>query len=183
MSRESILRAGILAALDVASASSLDGMTPMGCFEVYVNGELVEVAPNLVPAAARSYLLRAGVAGGPQISQWYGAPFINDVAPTSALTAANFEATLDEFTNYTESNRPLWAQEAEANQAIENTSTLMEFTVGAGGGTIAGIALLSVNAKGSTAGTLLAATQFAEPRVLQAGDVLQFKYKLQANAA
>lgn len=182
MLRESNLRASILAALAGAS-EALDGMSPMGAYEMYVNGELVEVVPNLVPAAARSYLLKAGVAGASQLSAFYGAPFINAIDPPSNLTAANFEATLDEFTNYSEANRVLWAQDAEANQAIENTSVLMSFTIGAGGGTVNGIALLSVNTKGSTAGTLLAATRFSTPRVLVEGDVLQFRYKLQYNAA
>lgn len=182
MLRESTLRAGILAALASAPAASGDQLVPMGYYEVLVNGELVEIAPNLVPAAARSYLLKAGVAGSAQISAWYGAPFVNELDPTAALTAANFNATLTEFTNYNEANRVTWAQDGEANQAIENTTTLMSFTIGAGGGTINGIALLSVNTKGATTGTLLAATRFATPRALQAGDVLQFRYKLQLNA-
>lgn len=183
MIRESQLRAGILAALACAMPSASDDLVAMGHYEVYLNGELVEITPNLVPAAARSYWLKAGVAGGAQISAWFGAPFSAAVDPTSALTAANFGSTLTEFTNYGEVNRPAWTQDAEASQAIENAATLMSITIGAGGGTINGIALMSVATKGSTTGTLLAATRFAAARVVVEGDVLQFKYKLQLNGA
>lgn len=185
MLKQSILRGAILAALALSSPAYAAGsdVANAGVFEVYHNGELVEIVPNLVPKAARSYLLRSGVALGAQIGTWYGALYINDLAPTDDLTAANFPATLDEFVNYTETARPTWAQDAEANQAIENTTTLMSFTIGTGGGTVSGIALTSVNTKDATTGTLLAATKFSAPRTVLEGDVLQFRYKLQANAA
>ena len=75
-----------------------------------------------------------------------------------------------------------WVQDGESAQAIENTSTLMGFTIDVGGGTINGIAILSVNTKGAATGTLLSAVRFAAPRAVLAGDVLQFRYKLQYNA-
>lgn len=182
MIRESNLRAGILAALACGMPNASDDLVAMGYYEVYHNGVLVEIAPNLVPAAARSYWLRAGIAGGPQVSAWYGAPFSNAVAPTATLTAANFNTTLAEFTNYGEATRPAWTQDIEASQAIENATTLMSITIGAGGGTINGIALMSIATKADATGTLLAATQFAAPRNVLQGDILQFKYKLQLNA-
>lgn len=142
---------------------------------------LVEVIPNIVPKAMRSYILRAAYAGAAQISNWYIAPFINAVDPTDELTAANFEATLDEFTNYTELTRPAWVQEAEANQAIANSVTLAKITAGPGGGVINGIAMFSVNAKGNGGGLCAAASRFANPRPLEEGDELLFRYTMQAN--
>lgn len=180
-----LLQASLAAAAAPAEAS--DGFAPAGAIEVWhtskETGEtsLLEVIPNIVPAAMRSYLLRAGYAGGAQISVWYIAPFINAVDPSDALTAANFNATLGEFTNYTESTRPLWAQETEASQAIVNGTTLATITIGTGGGTINGIVLASVSTKGSSAGTLAAATRFGSERAMQEGDTLQFRYTMQAN--
>lgn len=143
--------------------------------------QLIEVVPNIVPAAMRSYILRAAYAGSAQLSAWYIAPFINAVDPSDALTAANFDSTLDEFTNYTEVARPTWVQDVEASQAIANATTLAKITVGVGGGTINGIVLISVNTKGSGGGTLAAATRFATTRTMAEGDELMFKYTMQAN--
>lgn len=180
----SALRLAILAALASAPAAvASDDLVPMGFYEVYHNGELVEITPNLVPKAARSYWLRAGIDGGAQISAWYGAPFSGAVSPNADTTAANFNSTLTEFTNYTETTRPEWVRNDEANQAIENTASLMTITIGVGGGTINGIALMSVATKGNAGGTLLAATRFAAARTVLEGDVLQFRYKLQLNGA
>lgn len=183
----SLAAALALGATAAAAAGPVAEVTPAGFIECFhtcaATGERTRVAviPNIVPAAARSYLLRAGVAGASQTSLWYIAPFINEVDPPDNLTAANFEATLDEFTNYTETTRPLWDQEAEASQAIVNGTNLAVITIGSGGGTINGIVLTSINTKGSSAGLILAATQFADPRTMVAGDTLEFRYTLQAN--
>lgn len=177
------LSAALLAAL-APRQEMVAGFIPGGAYEVYHNGELVELAPNIVPSAARSYLLKAGVAGGAQISSWYGMPFVNGVDPTADLTAANFNATLGEFTNYSEVSRPAWVQDVEAGQAIVNGTTLMSITIGTGADqVINGFALVSTNIKGGAGGTLLAATRFAAERPVQEGDVLEFKYTMQAQAA
>lgn len=143
--------------------------------------QLIEVVPNIVPAAMRSYILRAAYAGNAQISSWFIMPFINAVDPNDAMTAANFDATWDEFVNYTEATRPAWVQEAEASQAIANSVTLAKITIGVGGGTINGIAMTSVSTKGNAGGTLAAATRFATSRAVAEGDELMFKYTMQAN--
>lgn len=144
-------------------------------------GNLEEVAPNIVPAAARSYLLKAGVAGFAQTSSWYVAPWINATDPADNLTAANFEAQLDEFTNYTQANRPAWTQDAESGQAIANAGAMAEITAGVGGGVINGISLLSVATKGNGGGLLLMATRFGAQRTLVEDDSLFFRYTLQFN--
>lgn len=177
------LCAALLAALAMSSIpAAAEEVSYGGPWELYHNGELVEIAHNIVPAAARTYLLKAGVGGGAQISAWYVMPFVNALDPTSALTGANFDATLDEFTNYVAGTRPAWAQDAEAAQAISNT-TLASITISAGGGVINGIALTSVSTKGSATGTVLSAVRFAAPRTVLEGDVLEFRYTMQANAA
>jgi hypothetical protein len=158
-----------------------DSMVPGGFVEIFDKDiNLIEVAHNLIPAAARSYLIKAGVAGGAQNSAYYIAPWATATDPADNLTAANFESSLDEFTNYTEANRPAWTQDAEAGGAIANAGSMAQITADVGGGTINGIALLTVATKGSAGGLLLAATRFTT-RTLQAGDVLFFRYTLQFN--
>lgn len=176
-----------LLAVALASTLAAEQVDLGGPIEVWfkpkgaTEAQLVELIPNIVPKAMRSYLLRAGYAGAAQISSWYIAPFASAVDPTDELTAANFEASLDEFTNYTEVTRPAWVQEAEANQAISNSVTLAKITCGAGGGTINGIVLTSVAAKGNAGGLIGAATRFGAPRPMAEGDELLFRYTMQAN--
>lgn len=171
----------VAAALAMAAAAQAEGLVPAGFYEVYQNGQLVEIAPNLIPAEMRSYLLRAGYAGGAQITDWYVGAFSNAVDPADNLTGNTWRASLAEFVNYSEATRPLWAQDVEANQAIANATTLAKITIGAGGGTLNGIVLTSNSAKGTNGGTLGAATRFAAPRPVQEGDTLEFKYTMQLN--
>lgn len=117
MNNKSSIRAALLCGMAMSMDAkrglilpASDSMVPGGPFEVYHNGELVEIAPNIVPAVQRSYLLKAGYAGFSQISSWYVGAFSGAVDPTDDLTAANLNATLTEFTNYTETNRPAWVQ-------------------------------------------------------------------------
>lgn len=188
MNKQHSLRAALLCGMAMNTKSGLmvpasESVIPGGPIEVYHNGELVELGPNLVPAVQRSYLVKAGYAGFAQISSWYIAPFSGAFDPLDSLTAANFNASLTEFTNYTEGTRPAWVQAAEATQQIVNSVTLATITVGAGGGTINGIVMSSTAAKGSAAGQIAAATRFGAPRVMLAGDTLQFRYAMQMNAA
>lgn len=171
----------VAAALALAAQAQAEGLVPAGFYEVYQNGQLVEIAPNLIPAEMRSYLLRAGYAGGAQITDWHIAPFTNGVDPADNLTGSTWRASLGEFVNYSEATRPAWAQDVEANQAIANATTLATITVGAGGGTLNGIVMVSNSAKGTNGGTLAAATRFGASRPVQEGDTLQFKYIMQLN--
>lgn len=186
MSHPSVSRAALAAALAGLAVGSLQEVSAEqidlgGPIEVYHNGQLVELVPNIVPAAMRSYILKAAYAGGAQYNTWYIAPFSNAVTPGDGLTAANFNSTLAEFTNYVEADRPTWAQDAEAAQAIANATTMAEITCGAGGGVVNGIVLISVPTKGSGAGLIAAATRFTNPRNLQETDTLWFRYTMQAN--
>lgn len=185
MTIRNTLRAALLGALSFLNATkvALAVIAGRGEFELYHNGVLVETSRNIIPLAMRTYIVAAAYGAGAQITSWFIAPFSNAVTPADSLTAANFGATLAEFTNYTEANRPAWTPAAAANGAIENSVTLATITAGVGGGTINGIALLSVNTKGAATGTLGAATRFSSARALLEGDTLQFKYKMQLNAA
>jgi hypothetical protein len=174
MNRNSQPRADLLAAMDQRA----DRLAQRAAEASFCPGGVI----NLIPAAWRSKLLRAGYQGGAQTSQFYVAPFLNevDVEALDTLVAADVEATLDEFTGYSEVTRPLWAQDAEANQQIANATTLAKITVTTAA-TIWGILLMTVNTKGSSAGDVAAATKFGSGRPVQVGDTLEFKYTMKAN--
>lgn len=152
--------------------------------DAYHNGVQFERGrKNVVPTAALSYLLKATLAGFAQISSWYIAPFISAVTPDGTLTAANFEATLDEFVNYTQATRPAWAQDAEASQAIANAAVLATITADTGGGTVNGIVLSSVATKGAATGTIFSGIRFGGPRTMLATDTLDFRLTVGAASA
>lgn len=143
-----------------------------------VNGRDEQIDPNTMTLEGISYLLKAGVAGFSQISNWYVALFSGNVTPTTALTAANFDGTQTEFTNYDEATRVAWDQDAESGQEISNSATKAAFTISTGGGTVWGAAIVSASAKEATTGTLLSCSKFGASRPLQAADVLSLEYTL-----
>lgn len=109
----------------------------------------------------------------------YIAPFTNNVAPSSALTAADFASTQGEYTGYTETGRQQWVSNgAAASQQVSNSDAPATFTVGASAVTIRGAGLITVPTKGATTGILVAAALFATPNTLSPGSTLKVQYSL-----
>lgn len=136
---------------------------------------------NLIVNEGLTYAIKAAVAGFSQISTWYIAPFSGNVTPVAGLTAATFTATQTEFTNYDESTRVEWDQQAESGQEINNSGFESAFTIATGGGSVWGFGLLSASAKSATTGTLLSCYKMAAQRSgLLAGDVLNVDFALVA---
>jgi hypothetical protein len=156
------------------------GLIGAGSFRTWVNGADEQITPNVFTLAGLSYMLKAGVAQFAQLTALYVAPFSQNADPANTLTAATFNSALTEFINYDETARPLWNKDAEASQAIGNTTTPARFTISTGGGTVWGAALISASAKSSASGTLLPCAKFAAARVLLAADKLDIEYVLTA---
>jgi hypothetical protein len=161
-----------------------------GLFETALNGGAWEPGVNLVPTQGLNNCASAflgGSAFNPE-DAWYFAPFATNTAPVLTLTAANFNSTQTEFTNYSGA-RALWTPDPPGSGVIANVGTPVSITVGAATGTtntsIYGLGLLSASAKGATTGILAACALLASPRLsLQEGDILGLRYSLTlANAA
>jgi hypothetical protein len=135
-----------------------------------------EVDNNMVVDQGIMHFLGATLDQVTQNSAFYIALFGGNVTVVSTWTAANFTSNSTEFTNYTESNRVLWANDAAAANSIGNDTTPAVFTIGSGGGTVRGAALLSVATKSSTSGVLIAAARFATDKVLAEDEELRIKY-------
>lgn len=117
--------------------------------------------------------------GGAAPTGFYIAPFINNVAPTSALTAATFAGTQGEYIDYTETGRVPWVSNGIAvSQKVSNSNAVAEFTIGAAAATIRGAGLLTAPDKGATTGVLVAAALFSTANTLNAGSTLKIKYEL-----
>jgi hypothetical protein len=109
------------------------------------------------------------------------APFVADVTPGAALTAATFNSTLTEFTNYTEATRPVWTMDgASTAQLLTNDASPALFTIGNGVQTeIRGAVLHTNNVKGGTNGVIIAAAKATAPFLsLAEGFEVKIKYRL-----
>lgn len=160
-----------------------------GSFATMVNGADRQVDPNIVPVAALDYLLKLGLTGVGGASNWYIAPFVNNVTPLSTLTAATFTATLGEFDDYDEVTRQALVLPADPTAgSYSNAASPAVFTAAAAVGTGAGVdvygaGVLSVSTKNATTGVLFSASLFAGARNLKTGDRLTTEYEVNATSA
>lgn len=111
--------------------------------------------------------------GGTQVATWY--VMLVDNSGFSAFAAADTpssHAGWTELTGYSESVRQTWNVEP-ASGGVSLTTSVITFTAS---GTIAvkGGAIISVNTKGATTGTLLATAAFGAVQNLVIGQALQF---------
>ncbi len=136
---------------------------------------------NRVVNQGLNHFLNVGLRGTGAISTFYLAPFAADVTPSATVTAANFGATLTEFTNYTQATRPVWTSDAAATaQFLENAVAPALYTVDVNAqSSIYGAGLLSVGTKSSGSGILVAAAKAPTAFTgLAAGFEVRIKYKL-----
>lgn len=160
------------------------GIAAGGVFTAFAEGVPAALGRNLVVQAARDDVLNVYFRGAAASANFYIAPFANNIAPVGTLTPANFNATQDEFTNYTEATRRQWVTNgASTAQKLSNSNSLAEFTFGTGGGTVYGAALFTVATKEATTGLLISAALFDAPVTLNAGGKLQIQYEFECNDA
>jgi hypothetical protein len=142
-----------------------------------------EIEPNLVVTEGLDYLISVALDGAAQKTTFYVALFGGNVTPVAGWTGANWVANATEFTNYTESTREIWDKGNVLAGSISNVDNPAVFTVGVGGGTIRGAALVEAAAKSATTGILFAAARFLTDKVLAATEELRVKYTISATAS
>lgn len=158
-----------------------------GIYTHNVNGEDERSDHNIIPDEGLKHVLGVTVAGVTPVTSWYVALHEGSSAPGASLTAANYTGTLNEHSSapegYTEANRVLYVDDTITDTEVVNLTTPAAFTiVTASTLTVWGGAILSVNTKNSTSGTLLSAGKFTSARTLDNADVFNLKYKIDLNA-
>lgn len=120
----------------------------------------------------------------PGVNGFFIVPFVANVAPAASTTAANFNSTLTEFTNYDEATRPQWEMDgASTAQELINDTVPALFTVADGvQTTISGAGLITSNAKSATTGVLVAAA-LAPAQFLNLADGFEVKIKYRLTGA
>lgn len=150
-----------------------------GIFETSVDGSAWAPHKNTVTLPFLDKMLSDWFNSGTPPTGFYIAPFTNNVAPSSSLTAANFTATQGEYTGYTQSARVAWTSNGAASaQTVSNSNAPAEFTVGASATTIRGAGLITASAKGATTGVLVAAALFDVGNSMNPGSTIKIKYSL-----
>jgi hypothetical protein len=150
-----------------------------GVFIYGKRGEPEEMSRNEVVLGGLNYMLAAALTGISPIPTWYVAVFSGDVVVQSSWTADNFASSAIEFTNYTAGARPKWSPGSVAAGAVNSFSSKAEFQSSVDAATIRGAALLSNASKGSTNGTLLAASRFPSTKNLDTDEILDVGYGIE----
>lgn len=136
-------------------------------------------APNIVVNEGLDHFLDVTLSAATQITSWFVGIFEANYTPVATDTAANIATNSTESTAYTEANRQAWTEAGVTAQNITNVASKAAFTINATK-TMWGAFLVSSNVKSGTAGTLIAAGQFASSRAVVNTDVLEVTYELTA---
>jgi hypothetical protein len=154
-----------------------------GVFSVAKRGEPEEFTQNEVVLEGLNYILASSTGETAPSSSWYIALWTNDVSVNGATwTAANFDATAGEWTNYDEASHPDWTPGPTASGGRDSFTTKASFTSNAAGQIVRGAALLNTSAKPTVSGVLLAASRLSSDKTLEIGEILDVGYGLQLSA-
>lgn len=148
-----------------------------GIYTTWINGADMQVDPNVIPAEGLNKILKNGIAVGSYI-----VPFTQNVTPGSTLTAANFGATLTEWTGYSEAARQAWTIPADPTGGVySNSASPAIFTANAVA-TVRGAGLQTTSPKSDATGACYAASKFGTERVMAVGDKLTVQYDVSATS-
>lgn len=158
---------------------SMSSLCIGGAFEARLNGEGIDIGPNLIPTEGLNHVLNVILGATAKISNWYVAPFKGNATPAAGWTAANFTSNSTEAVaaDYTEGSRRPLTMGSAAGGVISNSASKATFTF-AGSLTVYGFGILSVQAAEATTGTLFAAARLGTARAVVATDVLDVQYTL-----
>lgn len=154
-----------------------------GVFRYSIDNDPMRIAHNTATFEGLNDVLSVYFAQGSQRTAFYFIPYANNVTPDETVTAANFNATLGEFLNYTATQRQVWTPGAVASQSMDNTASPAQLVIGTGGGTVYGAGLVTAQAKSATTGVCPVVAAFTDgAAVLNAGSKLNLEYTLAATA-
>jgi len=96
-------------------------------------------------------------------------------ALAAADTMSSHSGWSEEYSHYSQTNRPAWSMGAASNKQITN-STTVDFSITSDSTIVKGIFVASDNTKGGTSGTLWATGLFSADQTLYNGDTLKITY-------
>ena len=149
-----------------------------------VNGEDLQIDPNLLPAEGILDILDVYFGADAKQAGFYLSLYTGNATPTSTWTAANYNANATESTSqtegYTGTNRPTWTPGVAAAGKIGNLASRASYTIAATTTvTFYGAALHTTQARGAPTGVLVSATRFAAARTLNDADTFELGYEVE----
>ena len=132
--------------------------------------------PNGIVDEGMNHILDTQFHGSSQVTTWYIGLVDNSGFSTFADgDTLSSHAGWSEFTNYTESNRVTWQEDAASSRSISN-STTADFSINATGN-LKGVFVSSNNVKSTgNTGTLWATAAFSSVVATANGDTLKVTY-------
>jgi hypothetical protein len=115
---------------------------------------------NLVTDEGINDALSKYLKGSAYTAAWYLA-LVNATPTYAAADTAASHGGWTENSNYAETVRQTVTFGTVASKSVDNSASPAVFTINGAGGTIAGVAMLSSNVKGGTAGVLYAEANFS----------------------
>lgn len=142
---------------------------------------------NTAMDAGINYMFNAAFRNGEGlVPGFFLAPFAADATPTGSLTAANFNTTLTEFTNYDETARQAWTTDgASTSKQLFNGNSPATITIGSGLQTsIYGAVLHTSSVKSGTSGIVIAGARGPAPLLnLAQGFEVKMKYRITGSSS
>jgi len=169
--------------------SIIKGSWNFQCIDKYGNIKWEEeITPNLVVNEGLNYILDVALASGTQYGWWAIGLVSSFSYPSGEPGDTMFNhPSWSEFTNYSETERPLWQPGAVASQSVDNSSNKASYSINADGQTVAGGFLVgSTNAgtKGGSSGKLYAVGAFTQgAKSVDNGDTLQVTATFSSSSA
>jgi hypothetical protein len=138
---------------------------------------------NMVVGQGILYILGSALGATPKLPAFYIGVCAGTTPVTTDLQANNFAATLNEITSqqegYTSATRPQWTPGMPAAGVISNSANQAAITIATASQiNINSLGLISDNARGGTAGTLVSALNLSNTRIGYNGDTLDIGYQV-----
>lgn len=127
---------------------------------------------NRIPDAGLEFLVKAPFGDVSPIPAFYVGLFRGNYTPSANTTAADIPSNMQEFVDYSETERPLWDRLFEAPGTMDNLSSKAEVTV-TQDRTLRGGFLCSDNVKGGNTGLVLSCLAFTTPVPVTAGQTVR----------
>lgn len=123
---------------------------------------------NRIPSAGLAFLVRAPFGDVSPIATFYQGLYLGDYIPSDSTSAADIPSNMQEFVDYSETERPLWDRLYTAPASMDNVTSKAVFTA-TQSRLIRGGFLVSEPTKGGNSGLVLSCVRFATAKQVDVG--------------
>lgn len=144
------------------------------------NGQIIDRQPpicNRVPQDGIAFLIQSPFGDTAPIPNFYCGLFVNNYVPTDNTTAADIPSVMGEFTQYSETTRPVWERTFTPFNQYDNNLDSALFTP-TQDSLVYGSFLVSSATKGSNSGLIISAARYTTAKQLTTGNEVRLRISL-----